>query len=144
MELNPQYRDNDHPIFPPFRKGGMIFIVCLSLWCFGEIYVIINLLVTFLGWIFYFKDIITGLILGLGSFSVVKEVREITRHPQMEDIFDVDHPLLFDEVRCVRQNYAIKQVRTDLSLSTRRDAYVCLEKEAKLLSDLNHPNLIRY
>lgn len=82
------------------------------------------------GWIFYFKDIITGQTLGLGSFSIVKEVH--------------GKPFVYDEDQRVCHNYAIKLVRKDLPFGTLREACDLLEKEAKLLSGLNHPKLIQY
>ena len=104
-----------------------------------------------------FVDIITGSILGQGSFSTVREVKEIHQDYSKSDTSsissgstcttqsrdDIDKTDEIDErEHAVHYRYAIKQVRKDLSSNDRIDACIDLKNEARFLSALCHPNII--
>ena len=83
-----------------------------------------------------YLDIVQGIVLDQGGFNTVMEVKKIRECTLFETngIKDEDN---------VDTLYAVKQIRHDLNVNERIDAFDCLEKEAMFLSALNHPNIIK-
>jgi serine/threonine protein kinase len=102
-----------------------------------------------------FKDVIKGIVLGEGSFSTVREVKNISAIAEIKLIMAKNkeysnnyQSLLMDNEEenkhsPVVYSYAIKQVRDDLSSLNRLDAFFDLANELKVLSSLCHPNIIK-
>ena len=97
-------------------------------------------------------DIITGIILGKGSFCTVKEVKEIHLDYSTSDTTSIssDHTCNTTETRDNidetykpdEVEYAIKQVRKDLTSTHLYGARIDLRKEAEFLRTLRHRNII--
>lgn len=79
----------------------------------------------------YSSDMLTGAILGRGSFTVVRAVRNI----QLGDLHFIK--------QSQNQEYAIKKIRDDLCSTSYYHACNDLENEAELLSSVDHPQIIK-
>ena len=84
------------------------------------------------------KNIEVGRIIGSGGFSNVKSIRRLPTFAT-----DSDRSLQSnDDSSANPRNFAIKTLRNDLSRSTKKLGALDLQKEAHILSILNHKNIV--
>jgi len=109
------------------------------------------------------SEIVQGTILGEGEFGTVREIREFKipdkcsyeKSLKVENIPKEDDDSIKEDVstlryflksHCLKDNnarYAIKQLRNDLTPSTKLNGAIDIAIEAKFLSVLSHPNIIK-
>jgi hypothetical protein len=82
------------------------------------------------------KNIEVGRILGSGGFSNVKSIRSLPTF-----VTDSDRSLQSNDSANPRK-FALKTLRNDLSRSTKKLGALDLQKEAQMLSILNHENIV--
>lgn len=83
------------------------------------------------------KNIEVGRILGSGGFSNVKSIRRLPSFAT-----DSDRSLQSNDSFANPRKFALKTLRNDLSRSTKKLGALDLQKEAQILSILNHKNIV--
>ena len=85
----------------------------------------------------------TGGILGEGSFCVVKAVHKINIDEEGDVRFNNAILRDVDKKASNCQLYAIKQLRKDLSLHSKREALLDIENEARIMMDVSHAGIVK-